>query len=354
MISISKLLALSSIFLGAATHANEPCSVKLFPATPCLQDRCNPSEIYYVADVSLLAWQGIVGGLDFALKNNPLPIQAATNINGKLIAPDFGWSPALKINLGMQFSSVGWDLQFRWTYFHSDSSKNTKAPQGIFPLWVTPAADMASQFVYGSAKAKHELNFNGIDIEMAYHPFLTPGLSGKFIAGVKVAQIHQEFDLHYSDGFSDGVTQLLSAKTEITNTTVGAGPRLGFSTEWHLPSGFSIIGSLAGSLPLWHVRVYRDETDENIQNQISKNIDTSYKNRFWIFRSVLETSLGIQWITCLRCTYPFGINASYELQYYSEQNMMSMLVNPGLMSQTYMPRGDLIFHGTTLTFHFGF
>lgn len=295
--------------------------------------------MFWIADVSFLAWQAIEEGLEFALQNNALPTPNSLNVNGELAAPDFKWDPAFKVNLGMIFSDRAWDTEFRWTYFHSSPDRTIHGT--LIPIWAFPNA---APFTFGTARGNLELNFNSLDVETGYHPFLTPAFSLRFLAGLKIATIHQTFFVHYSNG-----TAIEYANTTLTNRAIGCGPRLGFESKWRLGKGFSFLGSIAGSLPLWHFRVTRTDHDPNILQSLSRE-------RFWTFRSILETALGFGWDTCFGCRnqYPFGVNASYELQYYSEQNMMAMLVNPGLLSQTYMPRGDLILHGATFTFHFGF
>ncbi len=341
------------LLLFAGTSYGQ-CEGKLFPATPCIDTPCDPCGMFFVADMSVLAWQAIEEGLNFALENGSAPISSNLNVDGHFIRPDFSWEGAFKINLGMLFSKRGWDEQFRWTYFHGTSSKTVEGE--LFPLWAFPAAKITSQFLYNRAKGSLELTFNGFDIETGYHPFLTPAFSLRFFAGLKVAQINQHFHILYEDGFIDGNTRLDFADAKLTNEAIGAGPRLGFDSKWHLSKGFSLLGSIAGSLPLWHYRMSRADVDQNINDGAPQIINAFSRNRFWTFRSVLETALGFGWDHCFGCKnqYPLGISASYEFQYYSEQNMMIMLVNPGLLSQTFMPRGDLVFHGANLTFHIGF
>ena len=357
-------------FLATSFFASDCCSSckpyegvegKLFSAPPYMGQPSDPCGIFYIADVSLLAWQALVGGLEFALKNDPLPIQSNTNVNGHLIRPDFSWEPAVKIDVRAVFANRAWDAAFRWTYFHSHPSRTVHASlspntSGLYPLWAFPNDDMGAQFLYGSAKGSYELNFNGVDIEMGYHPLLSPAFSFRFITGLKVVQIEQEFHVHYSEGFNNGSEQLVSAHADLSNASIGTGPRLGFASEWQLGSGFSLLGSFTGALPLWHIRVNRNDTDQNIRASAPQTINSLFRNRFWIFCAVLETALGCGWDTYFGCNnqYPFGIHASYEFQYYSEQNMMTMLVNPGILNRSFMPRGDLALHGATFTFRFGF
>ncbi len=372
---LRKFMKWIPVFLAAAVFANDPCckpnccpegalnapscSCKqyegqygtLFPAAPCIDSPCAPCGMFWTADVSLLAWQAIEEGLNFALQNEPLPIVADVNVNGHLVGIDFNWEPAARISFAAVFPSRAWDSQFRWTYFHTDSSGNAKdASTGLIPLWAFP--NSAEQTLFSKAHGSLEINLNEFDIEMGYNPFLSPALSLRFTAGLKVAEIDQTFSMKYSEGIQNQTTLIETAHAKITNNAIGAGPRIGFESKWRVGSGFSLLGTIAGSLPLWHFRVNRTDADL----AASGSTESFMKGRFWIFRAILETSLGLGWDTCFgcRCQYPFGVAANYEFQYLAEQNMMYRLVNPGLMSQVFQTRGDLHLHGATLNFHFGF
>lgn len=344
------------IFLCGALLASEG-KPPLFPDIPCAKGVCDPDGMFWMSEVSALCWQARVEGLAFALKNDPLPNGAVANVNGKLSNVKFNFEPAFKIDIGMIFSKRGWDTEFRWTRFQTDASKTVESNGAqIIPLWVFPSADITGQFLYAKARGDWDLNFNGFDVEMGYHPFLSPALSLRFHAGLKVGSIDQKFSAHYSQGSLVGSNALVSANADLTNKTIGTGPRIGFESKWGLGKGFSLLGAFASALPLWHFRVNRTDTDQNTQSSIASGINSLSRMRFWIFRPVLEAALGLGWQTCFGCErqFPFGLDAKYELQYFAEQNMMAMLVNPGLLNQTFFPRGDLIFHGATLTFYFGF
>lgn len=350
----------ATLFAATPSNPSDPslfCYPSLFPAVPCVEPSCGPCGLFWTTDVSLLVWQAREEGLNFALKNEPLPITANINVNGDLVGVDFKWEPAVKIDVGATFAAQAWDTQLRWTYFHTHSSRTLHADSpSLIPLWAFPNANIATQFLYGTARSAFELNFNAFDIEMGYHPFLSPALSIRFNAGLKVASIDQDFTVTYSNGFNENTTQLVTAKAALTNKSIGAGPRISFDSKWRLSQGFALLTSLAGSLPLWHYRITRTDTDQGINGGTPNAIEAFTKERFWTFRSILEASLGLGWDTCFGCRhqFPVGVAAYYELQYFAEQNMMAMLVNPGISNQAFYPRGDLHFHGATLTFHFGF
>jgi hypothetical protein len=349
------------ILFAASLLAEIPDCQTLFPARPCTEPPCQSKQIFWIGDVSLLAWQAREEGLDFALKNTPPQSDANVNVDGSLVGIDFDWMPAFKVTVGAAFAERAWDAQFRWTYFHTHSSRTVQAATaansaGLLPLWAFPNADIASQFLYGKAHGALGLNLNGFDVEMGYWPYLSPSVSLRFTAGLKILSIHQHFKVKYSDGFEDEDTQLLDAKTSVDSDTVGAGPRISFDSKWRLARGFSILASLAGSLPLLQHLMTRTDSDFGIEAETAETINSFFKEGFWIFQPVLETSLGFGWDTCFGCrkNYPFGLAASYEFQYFPEQNMMPLLINPGILNQVYHQRGDLHLHGATLTFHFGF
>lgn len=318
-----------------AADCCSPCAEgRLFPTAPC-----HSCGTVWTADISFLAWQALEEGLEFTLNNTPSPLPSNINVNGKLIAPHFPWEPAFKVDLGAMFPQRAWDAQFRWTYFHTNPSRSIHG--SLIPLWAFP--DTASS-TFTSARSHLVLNFNSLDIEVGYHPYLTPALSIRYLVGLKVVGVSQTYHVHYAGG-----TPVLNASTALTNNAIGAGPRLGFISQWRLGQGFSLLGAIAGSLPLWHYRMERHDHDPNLTYAL-------FRDRFWTFRSILETTIGFGWNTCLGCRgqFPLGLNLNYELQYYAEQNMMPMLVNPGVLSYGYMPRGDLMLHGATFTIHCGF
>lgn len=349
------------ILLAAPFFAEFPDCQTLFSARPCTAPPCQSQQMFWITDLSLLAWQAREEGLNFALKNDPLPTQANVNVNGDLVGIDFDWKPAFKVTIGAAFAERAWDVQFRWTYFHTDSSRTVHATPaansaGLLPLWAFSSADIASQFLYGKAHGALELNLNEFDAEMGYWAFLSPSVNLRFTAGLKILSLNQHFNIKYSDGFEDEDARLVDAKTNIASDTVGAGPRISFDSKWRLGQGFSILASVAGSLPLLQHLMTRTDSDLGVNTQGAETVNSFFKEGFWIFQSILETSLGFGWDTCFGCrgNYPFGLAARYEFQYFSEQNMMPLLINPGILNQVYNPRGDLHLHGLTLTFQFGF
>lgn len=305
---------------------------------------CAPSTYAFSLDTTLLYWQAREDGLNFAFENSPNSVQANTNVDGKFTQVDFKWEPAFKLKLGAEFPKRAWDFLIQWTYFHTNTTTTKESAQGFLPLWAFPKGT-GVQTSFQEASSHWNLNFDTFDIEMGYAPKLSPFFSLRLIAGLKMLIIDQNYDVYYQN-------PTISEETKMTNNMVGAGSRIGFSSKWSINKGFSFITSMVGALPLWHYKVSRIDVDQN-QEQTTNSFS---KGRFWTFRPVIETLIGFSWDTCLgsKCQYPFGVSARYEFQYFLESNMLEMLVNPGITSLVYLPRGDLQMQGASLNFHFGF
>lgn len=317
------------LFAVSILTADAPQWGHLFPSSPCLNAPCDPQQMFWKTEASVLAWQGREEGLEIALDDH------------SLVNLDFKWEPGFKIAVGADFPVRGWIAKVQWTYFHSESKKSISG--NLTPIWVLP--NSSPPFSYTSAKAAWTLFVNDVDIELGYQPFLSPAMALRWHFDIKVITVDQHFHVDYLNAAD-------SAHTHISNQSIGAGPRVGFDSKWFLGKGFSLLAHFSGSLPLWHYRICRSDLDEVATGGIALN----FRQRFWTFRSILEAALGFGWDTCLGCRsqFPFGLALAYELQYFPEQNMMSRLVNPGVLSQVFEPRGDLHLHGATFNLHFGF
>lgn len=376
MIKFLALFLFTSLFAQTTAPCKCPCKsyegrfADLPVALPCLFDPCHPSWRGR-CDLSLLAWQAIEEGLDFAFKNNPRSPQAIygtlptrSDLHGELVGIDFNWMPAVKATLGIDFPCKGWEMDLRWTCFYSHNTHTAHAKisengTGLFPLWLLPLGFRFVPQVYGTAKGNWQLHFNGVDWEIDYDFFLTRFLSFRFGGGLKGISVDQKFSVQYAQGLLSTVAneQAISGKTHLSNRVLGIGPRLGFLAKWRLKKGWSLLGQLAGDLPLCIFEIKRSDRDITSEIAAATHIaEGTYRESFWAYRPILEALLGTAWDTCLgaKNQYSFGLDLLYEIQYLWEQNMMRLLVAPPLLNLAFPERGDLTLHGATLNFRFGY
>lgn len=355
--------ALTAPCCGSSSEAKG----SLYTAWPNLCKPCPPTNWGGLVDISFLYWQAQEDGLAFAIKNNPRLTPSSdlyANVDGTYIGLDFDWEPAMKINVGVLFTNA-WDFDARWTTYYSKSTHTTASAttngftsSGLLPIWVLPQSYQATPSVYGRARGIWQIHLNTLDLELGINPYLTSRLSLRLHGGLKGLSIYQRYRVKYSEGISSGNAQLLESGAVIKNKCDGLGPRIGANSKWFINHGWSFLADLAGSLTLCSFRIKRYDSDRAIATSGTPlyTEDSYFWQSVYVYRPNLEGSVGLAWDRCFGCRdqYTFSFNASYELQYYWKQNLMTQLVSNQLAFLGFSPQGDLHFHGLSATFRFGF
>lgn len=313
-------------------------------------------------DASFLVWQAHEGGLEFAVKNNPLypnSSSIAIDVNARLLGLDFAWEPAGKVTALFQSYTTGWDMALRWTCFYTKSSHSAHATlsdngSGLFPLWLLPSGNGSADPLFGSARGTWQMHLNAMDWELGHAYWLSPMLALRITGGLKVLIIDQLYHVHYEGGFSDPSQRVISGSAAMSNDSWGIGPRLGLCSQWNVGRGVSLRASSLGFLALSSFHVKRRDEDVSLTLPSTYNFVRGEWNRgFWVYRPGLECLIGIGWDREWRGVC-IGLEAAYEMQYFWEQNMLSHLVNGSLFYEDYASRGDLTLQGLTWTLRCGF
>lgn len=351
-------------------------------AEKCPCEKCTISKWSGKTDLTLLVFQAKEDGLNFAFQNNPqFKSEYSTDslfndINGNFVNMSFRWMPAFKINMGFQTPKKAWDTNFRWTYFHSTNSKSVTSAGnisglGLFPIWVLPNNQFAinNPILFRKASSSWNLTFNTIDWELGLNSLLTKHLSSRLFMGLKGAIIDQSLKANYSDGvlfpnagfLAEDATnsfQPISANAKMKNNAYGVGPRLGLQSMWRLGKGLSFLADISGALPFYHFILKRQDEDvTNFPNiPLEETIRHKLSTSIWTYRPNLETNLGLAYSLCFgkKNNRTFGTSLSYEMQYFWEQNMMSLLVGESIQYIPFAQRGDLILQGVNINFRFGY
>ncbi len=367
---------------GVIDHPSTLCQqyqgheASLYSAIPCTCDPCD-GFLKEIFDVSFLVWQAQEDGLQFALHNHPKFSQTygtgaiPNDISGDFIRPDFRWTPAVKVNVGVNFTN-NWETNFLWTFFYSQNSKATTVTadsqgKGLFPIWSFPSMPLVSTslatapFFYQHAKAAWTLHFNTIDWEIGYPFALTKSLSLRFFGGVKGLSIRQQFHVSYANGVAipaiNPSAEAISSNTRIKNTCLGMGPRIGFHSKWFFTKEWSLIANVAGAMPLYSFTLKRHDTGSFLSNtSATQDIELSQRNSFWAFRPNIEYASGIAWDTCFgkNKQYFFGCDALYEIQHFWEQNMMFLIAGSPMYYLPFYQKGNLTLQGVSINLRFGY
>ncbi len=318
----------------------------------------------FQTDLSFLVWQAEEDGLEFAAKNTPqFPLSAdiPTDISASLSTVDFAWAPAFKFLLGYHFADIAWDLNTRWTWYYSRSSRSisenlSSAGAGLLPLWIPPQAAIATFPIYSNAKGTLLLQMNNVDIELAYWAAISNAFFLKLHGGLKGLSINQDFRAKYEGGFFDGVNQMLDSNAKAKGSGLGLGPRIGFGSKWILPQGWSLIAEAAGALVLSDMTTKREDHSIGTTSGVPQEIVIRFHENFWVWRPLVEGKAGVKWNCCFgsQKNRILDLEFAYEIQEYWEQNMLTRYADSAIFYAPYTNRGNLTLQGFSFTLALGY
>ncbi len=302
----------------------------------------------FQAEWAFLFWETKEEGLEFAALNST---NLSNSVSAQLSSVKAAWSPAFKLLFGACLIDPFWDLNIRWTWLYSRSHKSLSqdlSKGGLFPLWTPPQANLDTPPLYSSAQAVLLMHFNAIDLELASAQTISPFFRLKLHGGVKGISIDQNFRVNYQGG----AALMGSSAAYSKNECLGMGPRFGCGTEWLFFSGWSVIAELSSALALCSMDISRQDTSNEAVNLAV----VFFKERFWIWRPLLEGKTGVRW------EYRYGkakqrhvrLEGLYEMQQYWEQNMFSRYTDGALFYLPFSQRGNLTLQGVSFALGLGF
>jgi len=184
-----------------------------------------------------------------------LSFNYANRARNQSVDPKWQWGGT--IDLTYMFPGSSRDVKLAWTHLFDQTSSNRTTigdnGDGLFGAdrTITPAGIVALPLVLPGATAKGTENteYNAVDLVFGQWIKIGDRLDLHPFGGLRWAQVDSTFK-----GAYDYNTQFLldnwstTAAQKLTSDFNGIGPRAGFDTAVHLGSGFSIVGTFAGSL----------------------------------------------------------------------------------------------------------
>lgn len=234
---------------------------------PTLQDGFG---FYIQADYLLLS--PFCSHLDYAIhrqkpEGSDFPIGLGTGTM-RFVEPD--WSSGYRLAGGFVFEH-GWDVSAVWSSYCSELSDTSTAPEGYSLKAVQWHPDTSAHPFVGPvlvpigdlddatyAHAQYELDHSSFDVLLATRLFLTRQMTLRPFLGGRFLWLDQKWRIKYSGGDFDGLDVETENDVQIAGDLEahihndasywGAGLYTGFDTNFHLGSGLSLFGKVAGSI----------------------------------------------------------------------------------------------------------
>lgn len=279
-------------------------------------DSCAPSGFYVEAD--FLWWRAENHGFSYAFDRT-----SSVAYSGDVVRLDPEWKPGFRAMVGWNIKDCSWDLLLDWTWYlnhasemrsRSDVSHGTV--QGFYPLFPLDTGGNAS---YQTVQANWRLVYDTVDLEIGRAFCPVTALSLRPHWGVRGALVDQQFDDFFSEEFNPSDINAAEMQFEGRNFYWGVGPRAGSNAEWHLGSGFSVVGNLTAALLYGRTHVsFLTET----ALFAGGSLDTyqKYQDAFEQLVPTLQMMLGVQWGTCFASEKKYvGLNVCWEGNYWWNQ-----------------------------------
>ncbi len=335
-----------------ASNVNE-CPL-LPSARPCI-NKCEDNKWGYFSELSFLYMQPKVDNIPMALVDTNLGF-----FETKVIFPQSKFKPGFKLLIGSYIPRLTWDMTAGWAQLYSKTSKDLSSDEHKFlPVYYdeTYAATISPRF--RTVSATHDLYFNSVYIDMGKSLWLSSHLALRIHGGLEADFIKQKLKVKYDNGnayyyspepFTITSDHLFHDYETFTNTSKGAGIRIGFDSKWQLfSSEFSLLAAptVAFLLTSFDMRQQIENRRDYALTFLVPVADYKYyfttkvKEHLWVLRPNAQILLGLNYGHCFK-NYQLSFNAAYEARYFWEQN----LNRPShIQRNSYPTKGDFFLQG---------
>lgn len=313
-----------------------------------------------IIDGDWLYWRPDEEGFEYGLQsvnNTDEPPFDTANIFGGVrgrvskITPSY--SSGYRLSLDLKLPHDSWDLSGIWTRYQNSHHNRIEAKpeQIVWPLYLND--NYIPKAI--SAKAKLELNYTVLDVELARSFFVAKHLSIRPFVGFAAAWVQQIFTIDYVDVTVEtcAIPPMLipSIHSHNHNKFNGYGMSAGCDTKWPLAWGFSLEGDLYAAL------LYAKTDVRQFETLSDGNPRTRLKDGLHSLIPVVKLFGGISWEKqfCNEKCY-FNLHGGWEEQVWfkcnhTEKNINGSLSNVGAAIDR---QGNLTLSGWTLGAKFGF
>ncbi len=272
---------------------------------------------------------------------------------GKIVDISPHYHAGYRLGFDLFLPHDGWDVLGRYTQYRNvaHSSIEQKALNIVWPIFLVNNGIPKSL----SAKAKWELDYSVLDLELGRSFFLGRHLSVRPFFGFRAAWIEQTLKATFKDVvfFPFPPVMVPSLSMNNHNDFQGYGMRTGVQTKWPLGWGFSLLGDLGASL-LWS-KFHIAQFDKNANHTPRSHISDHLRE----VTPVLDLFGGMAWeIGISQQKFYLRFHGGWEQQVWFYQNQLNIFLGNSVsgaeVGNVKNMRGNLTLAGWTAGAQFGF
>lgn len=308
---------------------------EMYPKTILDSARGCHKENGFTFDLEFLWLRAVEDGLEYAFEINRNNGNPTYSPKGQ----DFQFDPGFRVGLGYNFGYDGWDLHlgYMWHYTHPNTSINGQYVDGRgtvgWLLTILPVNDGSLAYLgYESAKSNWQNQFNAWDLDLGRNFYVGKHLAVKPTLGLKATIIRQHLHLFFNQTDRRDPQQnnqydieWNEVRSRFKSRFWGVGPKVGFSGEWELGSGFSLMGqfhtaALYGEstrkADILAIAV-ADRVDD--PSEVGLNQGGYLSSDAYRLRMMAHTAIGLEWSRCFWNWMNFQIHLGWEAEYWWNQ-----------------------------------
>lgn len=337
-------LALAALGLSMSAYAAYP-SDEVMPVAPPMVNVTIPQQIgSWTIGVEALYEEANNSPFHYAASQITTTATPETTVDRHTHQTDMDNDWGGHIDIGYNFAGDGRYVKLGYTHLTANDSEGTARPSGqilngigfgtvsagVTPTVVTAINPNATNFPSGwnTADGKTEYEYDAVDLVFGQRFDFGQKVTLDAFGGLRYATLELEDSAAYRVS-ATGVATSERAFLDMTSEFQGLGPRAGMNAQVRLGSGFSIVGTFAGSLLVGefeeHAHRQQDVVTVSTGVLASRTITNDRINDETRVVPELDARLGVNYTASFSPDTAVGIELGYEVVNYFDVNGNSQL-----------------------------
>lgn len=340
-------LALAALGLSMSAYAAYP-SDEVMPVAPPMVNVTIPQQIgSWTIGLEALYEESNNSAFHYAASQITTTVAAITTVNRHTYATDMDPDWGGHIDIGYNFAGDGRYVKLGYTHLTTNDSEDTHrdsgsilngigfgaASSGVTPTVVTAVNPTSStNFPNGwdSAEGKVEYEYDAVDLVFGQRFDFGQKVTLDAFGGLRYASLELEDSAEYrvAPPAGSAITVSEQAFLEMESEFHGIGPRAGMNAQVRLGSGFSIVGTFAGSLLVGEFEEHAHRRQDVItiaNNNTVTNITNDHITDETRVVPELDARIGVNYTASFTPDTAVGIELGYEVVNYFDVNGNSQI-----------------------------